>query len=159
MSAHVLKEGITFLLLTLFITFLPSLSIADAEKNSKDAGYYLNLGNTYSGSGDNKEAINAYKQALKIKPDLAEAYYNLGVSYGKLDMHKEAVDAYKQAIRIKPDIIAAHYNLGVAYLNVNNRSSALEEYKILKGLDSQQADELLNLIQKHSSKKGRLTIP
>lgn len=159
MSAHALKKRISFLFLTLFITSLPSISIADAEKNNKDAGYYLSLGNTYSGSGDNKEAINAYKQALKIKPDLAEAFYNLGVSYGKLDMHKEAVEAYKQAIRIQPDIIAAHYNLGVAYLNVNNRKSALEEYEILKDLGSQQADELLNLIKKHSSKKGRLTIP
>jgi superkiller protein 3 len=159
MSYRILKEIMFLLFLTLFIAILPSVSCAEAEKKDKDAGYYFNLGNNYNDSGNTQEAIDAYKEAIKIKPDLEEAYYNLGVTYGKLDMYKEAITVYKQALRINPENVRAHYNLGIAYLNTNKGSFAFEEYKILKDLDPQQAHELFNLIEEYSSQKGLLSIP
>ena len=159
MSYRILKEIMSFLFLTLFITILPSVSCAEAGKKDKDAGYYFNLGNSYNDSGNTQKAIDAYKEAIKIKPDLEEAYYNLGVTYGKLDMYKGAITVYKQALRINPDSVQAHYNLGIAYLNINKGRFALEEYKILKDLDPQQAQELFNLIEEYSSQKSLLTIP
>jgi tetratricopeptide (TPR) repeat protein len=95
-----------------------------------------------------QEAIDEYKQTIKIKPDYADAYINLGVTYYKLGRHQDAIEAYKQAIRIKPDFVLAHYNLGVAYLVTGDKESALEEYKILKTLDTEQANKLFNLINK-----------
>ena len=62
-----------------------------------------------------KEAIEALKQAIRIKPDFANAHYSLGIAYGKSGMNKEAIEAYKQARRIKPDDANVHYNLGTAY--------------------------------------------
>ena len=46
-----------------------------------------------------KEAIVAYKQAIRIKPDDAEAHNNLGIAYRKSGMHIEAIEALKQSIR------------------------------------------------------------
>lgn len=109
---------------------------------------YFNLGSEYFYSGKYNEAIEALKQAIRIKPNYAEAHYNLGIMYSKLDMYKEAIESYKQAIRIKPDFAEAHYILGLSYLIINDRGSALEEYKILKELDSEKANELFNLIYK-----------
>ncbi len=40
--------------------------------------------------------IEAYKQAIRINPDDAEAHYNLGVAYDESGMYKEAIEAYKQ---------------------------------------------------------------
>ena len=48
-------------------------------------------------------AIDSYKQALKIKPDYAEAYYNMGVALNDKGDPKAAIESYKQAINIKPD--------------------------------------------------------
>lgn len=62
-----------------------------------------------------KDAIEACKETVRIKPDYAEAYYNLGNLYGKLGMPKEAIDAYKQAIKIKPDYAEAYHDLAVTY--------------------------------------------
>ena len=59
--------------------------------------------------------IEAYKEAIRIKPDYAEAHNNLGGTFGNLGMYREAVEAYKEAIRIKPDFAEAHFSLGVAY--------------------------------------------
>jgi len=107
---------------------------------------YINLGVTYDELGRRQEAIEAYKQAIRIKPDYAKAYLNLGVTYYRLGRYKDAVEPYKQAIKIKPDFVLAHYNLGVAYFVLGDKNSALEEYKILKTLNTEQANNLLNLI-------------
>ncbi len=73
------------------------------------------------------EAIEAYKQAIRINPDDSDSHYNLGYTYGNLGMYEEAIEAWKQAIRIDPDNAAAHVNLGNAYVCLNDRGSALEQ--------------------------------
>ena len=45
-------------------------------------------------------AINSYKQAIKIKPDYAEAYYNMGVDLQNKGDLEAAIDSYKQALKI-----------------------------------------------------------
>ena len=109
---------------------------------------YYNLGLAYGNLGRHSEAIEAYSQAIKIKPDDAEANNNLGTSYGKLGRHTEAIDAFKRAIRIKPDYVSAHCNLGLAYLATGDKNSALAEYNILKSLNLEMANKLLNQINK-----------
>lgn len=50
-----------------------------------------------------EEQIEAYKQAISIDPDDANAHYGLGVAYFNSGMDKEAIESYKKAIRIDPD--------------------------------------------------------
>ncbi|MCK5512456.1 MAG: tetratricopeptide repeat protein, partial [Thermodesulfovibrionia bacterium] len=42
-----------------------------------------------------KEAIEAFKQAIRIKPDYAIAYYNLGVAYLNLNDRGSALEEFK----------------------------------------------------------------
>jgi len=107
---------------------------------------YNNLGNAYTNLGRYQDAIEAYKPAIRINPDLAEAHYNLGTAYYKLGRYQDAIEPYKQAIKIKPDFVLAHYNLGVAYFVIGDKGLALEEYKILKTLNTEQANKLFDLI-------------
>ncbi len=65
--------------------------------------------------GIHKEAIESFKQAVKINPDDADAHYNLGAAYSKSGKYQEAIESYKQVIRIDPDGALAHTNLGVVY--------------------------------------------
>ena len=55
--------------------------------------------------------------------------------------------AYRKAIQIKPDFVLAHFFLGLMYLDVRDRNRALEEYRILKDLDPDYANDLLNMIR------------
>src|SRR5262249_35734033 len=70
-----------------------------------------NLGVVLNDQGKLEEAIAAYRQAIRIKPDFAEAYSNLGNSLSDQGKVDEAIAAYRQAIGIRPDFPEAHSNL------------------------------------------------
>ena len=50
---------------------------------------------------------------------------------------------------IDPDFARAHYFLGLTYSAMRDKASAFEEYKILKTLDKELADDLINFIYKY----------
>ena len=58
------------------------------------------------------DAIDCYKQMLRIKPDYAEAYYNMGVALKNKGNLEAAIDSYRQAHKIKPDYADAFNNIG-----------------------------------------------
>ena len=63
------------------------------------------------GLGKAPEAIEHYEQALRIRPDFAEAHYNLGVALERVGRPQEAIGHYEQALRIKPDYAEARNSL------------------------------------------------
>ena len=66
------------------------------------------------------QAMAAYRQAIQIKPDYAEAYYNLGNTLKKQCKLDEARAAYCKVILIKPDYADAYCNLGTVLLIKEN---------------------------------------
>lgn len=56
-----------------------------------DAETALAEGNKYFDANATEKAIEAYKQAVKLNPDLAEAYFKLGISYSLIENEKDAL--------------------------------------------------------------------
>ncbi len=81
------------------------------KSEAKTASEYFDEGFAYGKSEQYQEAIEAYKQAIKIKPDLAMAYNNMGWAYDELGQYQEAIEAYKQALQIDPKYTLAYNNL------------------------------------------------
>jgi len=108
---------------------ITALKEAKIEDYKKTAEYWFTLGYYYIQAELYRETIEAYKQAIRIKPDYAEAHFGLGIAYGELGMYREEIEAYKQAIRIKPDLTEAHYNLGVVYGKLGMYREEIEAYK------------------------------
>ena len=73
-------------------------AIRESEKflsvNYRNPVIWNILGAAYFGKAEHKQAINAYKQAIKIKTDYAEAYNNLGVTYEAQGKSKEALSLF-----------------------------------------------------------------
>jgi tetratricopeptide (TPR) repeat protein len=115
------------------------------EDYMNTAMYWNTLGSTYYKSGKYEEAIESYKQAIRIDPDYAMAHYNLGLAYVESGKYKEAIESYKQALRIDPDSAIAHYNLGVAYGESGKYKEAIESYKQVVRIDPDYADAHCNL--------------
>ena len=128
----------------------------EVRNNPDDKWAHSNLGNAYYNSGKYEEAIESYKQAIRIDPDFAIAYHNLGLAYRRWGFSQKsaekalekAVVLYKKFIRNNPGDAMVHYNLGLAYLGLYDRDSAIDQYKILKTLDTEQANKLFNEIYK-----------
>ncbi len=99
MIAHLLKEKSVPLVLFFLICSIPSFAFAEERKTSnkevKDADYYFMLGLTYKTTDKYQESADAYKQAIGIKPDYAQAHFNLGLVYIIMDDKGSALDVYK----------------------------------------------------------------
>jgi tetratricopeptide (TPR) repeat protein len=74
-------------------------------------------------------AINSYEQAIKIKPDYAEAYYNMGIALQNKGDPEAAINSYKQAIKIKPDYAKAYSNMGNALKDKGDLEVAIDSYE------------------------------
>ncbi|HEX7334622.1 MAG TPA: tetratricopeptide repeat protein [Pyrinomonadaceae bacterium] len=107
-----------------------------------DAQFQLALGHTYLKAQKDREAIKAFKESIKLNPNMAEPYYGLGFSNFRLGRFRDAADAFKRAINLQPRMAKAHYGLSLAYQELNNTSGVLEEYKILETLDKTLANKL-----------------
>lgn len=66
-----------------------------------------------------KDAINAYRQYLKLRPDDANVWTDMGTQYFYSDQPQAAIDAYQQAISHFPDHYNAHFNLHLVYNSLN----------------------------------------
>ena len=90
---------------------------------------YNNLGNTLYEANRIPEAMDLFKQALRINPDNDAAYYNLGTALALTGRMSEAIDQYEKALRIKPNFAKAHNNLGNALLLTGRTSEAIDQYE------------------------------
>lgn len=73
-------------------------------------------------------AIESYRQALRIKPDYAEAHNNIGAALKAKGELTAAIESYERAIRIRPDYATAHNNLGAALKDRGDVTGAIASY-------------------------------
>lgn len=79
----------------------------------KDADVHYNLAVLYVRLGRQDAAVTSFKEAIKLKPDLAKAHNNLGVALDKLARHDEAMAAFAKAVAVDPRFADALYNYGL----------------------------------------------
>jgi len=112
----------------------------------RSADALLSLGLALSNAGKYEEAMQAFQRAKELDPALVETQVLTGKAYLRAGMCAQAIECLKDAVQADQRHAQAYYNLGRAYLRVGDRGLALEQQRILRNLDSQLADELLELI-------------
>ncbi len=120
-------------LLNLFNTrqFLKVVELAQSfTKRYSNTFFIWNiLGASATEMGEIDKAIHAYKMAIFIKPDYADAYNNMGVALEKKGKVDEAIKLYKKAILLKHDYAMAYNNLGNAFKYQDKLHEAIEAYE------------------------------
>jgi protein O-GlcNAc transferase len=90
-----------------------------------DADHFFKLGNETIGRGEVAQAIDAYRQAIGLKPDYAEAHMNLGNALKLQGKLADAIALYRTAIELQPHYLEAHTNLGLALQETGKLGEAI----------------------------------
>jgi Flp pilus assembly protein TadD len=87
---------------------------------------YLKYGLAQAGEGRDAEAAKAFRQAIAIRPDWAEAHSLLGSSLARMGQSREAEAEFRKAVTLKPDYAEGWYQLGI-FLKSEHKDKEAEE--------------------------------
>ena len=90
---------------------------------------YNNLGNDLFSHGKKEEALRCFSEAVRWKPDYAEAHCSLAVAYALLKRSSEARAEFQIALQLKPKQARTHYFLANELLAEGEAAAAAEEYQ------------------------------
>ena len=102
-------------------------NIVEGEDNDLAARAWASSGYLV-GEKNPKDAIFAFDQAIRLKPDYAEAYNNRGVTKAALGRYDDALADHDETIRLKPDYAEAYNNRGAAKAGLGRYDDALADH-------------------------------
>jgi protein O-mannosyl-transferase len=116
---------------------------------------HLNLGKLELHNYAIHQAIIQLNDALRLKPDLAEAHYDMGLAFYRLNRFDESIAEYQQALRFKPNYPEAYNNIGNALQEMGRLDDAISQYQMALRLSPGFAYALNNLAYARQ-KQGRM---
>jgi len=126
------------------------------RQTSMTAEQYAEEGVNYTKDKQYDKAVESFKQAIKLDPNLAAAYHGLGNIYGDTGRVAEALEPLKTAARLDPDNALIHLNLGITYGNLRRTDDAIAELNIAKQLSPNDARIYLGMGNVLHNSAGRL---
>lgn len=94
---------------------------------------------------DAAAAIDAYRRALRLRPDHVEAWINQGRLHAEAGAGEAAADCFTAALRLDPTDSTALYNLGVVAQDGGREHDAIVHYTRALELDPALAEAHYNL--------------
>lgn len=118
---------------------------------------WFTLGRAYGELRRYPEAIEAYRQNLRVDPTDSYAYNNLGNSYHALGRHREAMAAYHDAVRAEPSYLLAWRNLGQTFYELKGPAGVAQALQKLQGTDPVLAEAWRHLAATYTlARNGRV---
>jgi hypothetical protein len=106
-----------------------------------------NCGSALRDLGQVDEAIEQYRQAIKINPLYAKAHNNLGCALRDKKQFDEAEAEFKLAIKILPDYAYAQNNYGVALAVRGQYEEAISHFDAALKADPRFKDAMTNMLK------------
>jgi len=114
------------------------------EDKSKNAVIANKIGIAYHQMQQLDNARKSYEQAVRLKPDYAEAINNIGTVYYARKSFGRAIRYYQRALKYAPNSASIYSNLGTAYFARKKYKEAMETYQTALKLDP-------NVFENHGS--------
>ena len=100
-----------------------------------NARSHCNLGYVLSVQGRLPEAMEEFREALRIDPGYGDAENNLGAAFFQMGNLPESVVHYRRALAIDESIAGAHYNLGGSLVRMGQVEEGMAEFTEALRLD------------------------
>ena len=109
------------------------------------SGAYLRRGNRALARKDLDAAIEAFRRAVQIDPELVEAQRNLALAYVQKKDLDAALEVLRDAVQRKGDDLWLRFDLGTTYLAKGLHAQAAEAFEEVVALDPELGQAHFNL--------------
>src|SRR2546421_5743345 len=135
----------------------PSSTVSSAsnpEEATRQAQLLLDKGKELADPDHNQDeqAVQAFQEAIRLQPDLAEAHLRLGMAYAALDKKTEAEESYKKAIELFKKVAQSDqknadtfFYLGEAHTFLHQDEEAARAYRQATKLKSDDEEAFYQL--------------
>lgn len=90
-----------------------------------ESDYWYHKGVVLNGLKKNEDALECYKQALKLNSSHKASIFNLACAFQKLECYDEALAQFTQAVNVEREWPDAHYGLALCCLMLERYPDAL----------------------------------
>ena len=87
-----------------------------------------------------EEAVEKFKEALKIDPDNVQIWTSWGVALIELGQFEEAADKFKKAVELQPDFVPALYGWGLTLKAQGKEEEAADKFQTAAEIDTATQD-------------------
>ncbi len=130
------KRTVVWIMLTCLVGLLPAVVLAGnteyvnpAVPGKDHPSFWLDRGGLYATYGNYPAAVEAFKQALKLAPDSAEANFDLALAYMGLDDYDTALQHFNKSLELSPQEGRFFYGRARALLICGRKAQAMEDLK------------------------------
>lgn len=124
-----MKRPFAYFLWAITVCLLAFVSVGEASGQAKDevtpdVQRLFTEAKAAHHSGDDKTAIDKYREVIKMAPHLAGAYNNLGMLYINEEDYADAAEALKRCYELDPGMESAAAMLGMSYYQLRRSAEA-----------------------------------
>src|SRR5437773_11634463 len=108
----------------------------NGEQARREAQSLVEKGKELYKNDQDEQAAQAFEQAVRLQPEMAEAHLRLGMAYAALEKKDEAEESYKKALQLykkqveaDPKDAAAYFYLGEAHSFLHHDEDAARAYR------------------------------
>jgi len=131
----------------LMLLLLPGLSPA------QDVQSYIDQGIKNSQAGHYDQALQAFDQALKLKPNDPALITFKGIVYYAKGNNGKAMQLFEEAIKLNPNFARAYYQRGMVYQSQEKYSQAVPDLEKAKNLGYGVDPDFINMMKKKAAER------
>jgi tetratricopeptide (TPR) repeat protein len=129
------------------LLLLPGLSPA------QDVQSYIDQGIKNSQAGHYDQALQAFDQALKLKPNDPALITFKGIVYYAKGNNGKAMQLFEEAIKLNPNFARAYYQRGMVYQAQEKYSQAIPDLEKAKRMGYGVDPDFIELMKRKAAEK------